>query len=70
MFALSCYVSLGGIAGAVMSGLALGKVDRDVRGAKKLLKWTWIGIGINIALILVGLATFIIASLNGAFDDY
>jgi hypothetical protein len=70
VFALSCYVSLGGIAGAILSGLALGKVDRDVRGARKLLKWTWISIGINIVLIILGVATFIIAGLNGAFDSY
>jgi hypothetical protein len=70
VFALSCYVSLGGIAGAILSGLALGKVDRDVRGARKLLRWTWISIGINIVLIILGVATFIIAGLNGAFDSY
>ncbi|MEV6868906.1 hypothetical protein AB0M44_49065 [Streptosporangium subroseum] len=70
VFALSCYVSLGGIAGAILSGLALGKVDRDVKGARKLLRWTWISIGINIALIVLGVATFIIAGLNGAFDSY
>jgi hypothetical protein len=68
VFALSCFVSLGGIAGAIMSGMALGKVDRDVSGARKLLKWTWISIGINIVLILLGLAAFIIAGLNGVFS--
>jgi hypothetical protein len=70
VFALSCFVSLGGIAGAIMSGIALGKVDRDVRGAKTLLHWTLISIVINFALILLGFATFIIDGVNGAFGSY
>ncbi|WP_326645509.1 hypothetical protein OG884_13335 [Streptosporangium sp. NBC_01755] len=68
VLALSCYVSLGGLAGAILSGIALGKVDTDPRGARNLLKWTWISIGINVGLIILGVAAFIIAGINGAFD--
>jgi hypothetical protein len=65
---LSCYVSLGGIAGAILSGIALGKVDTDPRGARNLLKWTWIAIGINVALVILAVGAFIVAGVNGAFD--
>ena len=65
---LSCYVSLGGIAGAILSGIALGKVDSDPRGARNLLKWTWISIGINVALLVLGIGALIVAGANGAFD--
>ncbi|MEV8630549.1 hypothetical protein AB0395_02740 [Streptosporangium sp. NPDC051023] len=65
---LTCYVSLGGITGAVLSGIALGKVDRDPQGARNLLKWTWISIGINIALVVLGVGAIIVAGVNGAFD--
>lgn len=69
VLALSCYISLGGIAGAIMSGIALGKVENDPNGARKLLKWVWIGIGINVALVVLGLGAFIVAGVNGAFDN-
>ncbi|MFJ2030870.1 hypothetical protein [Streptosporangium sp. NPDC087985] len=62
VMALSCYVSLGGIAGAILSGIALGKVQTDPRGARNLLKWTWISIGINVALIILGVIAFIVVA--------
>ncbi|MGW0591682.1 hypothetical protein [Streptosporangium sp. NPDC002607] len=65
---LSCYVTLGGLAGVILSSVALGRVDTDPPGARNLLKWTWISIGINIGLIILGAAAFIIAGINGAFD--
>ncbi|MEU7989443.1 MgtC/SapB family protein [Streptosporangium canum] len=69
VLALSCYISLGGIAGAIMSGIALSKVDTDPRSARNLLKWTWIGIGINVALVVLGFGALIVAGVNGAFDS-
>ncbi|WP_207621211.1 MgtC/SapB family protein [Streptosporangium minutum] len=69
VLALSCYISLGGIAGAIMSGIALGKVESDPRSARNLLKWTWIGIGINVGLVVLGFGAFIVAGVNGAFDN-
>ncbi|MGW3366178.1 MgtC/SapB family protein [Streptosporangium canum] len=69
VLALSCYISLGGIAGAIMSGIALGKVETDPRSARNLLKWTWIGIGINVALVVLGFGAIIVAGVNGAFDN-
>ncbi|MFD8528294.1 MgtC/SapB family protein [Streptosporangium canum] len=69
VLALSCYISLGGIAGAIMSGIALGKVETDPRSARNLLKWTWIGIGINVALVVLGFGALIVAGVNGAFDN-
>ncbi|WP_433246616.1 hypothetical protein ACQPYK_45545 [Streptosporangium sp. CA-135522] len=69
VLALSCYISIGGIAGAILSGIALGKVDTDPRGARNLLKWVWISIGINVALVVLGVGAFVIAGINGAFDS-
>ncbi|MEV7965496.1 hypothetical protein AB0O34_05875 [Sphaerisporangium sp. NPDC088356] len=64
VMALSCYVSLGGIAGAIIAGIALGKVDSEPARARSLLKWSWISIGINIGLLILGIATAIIFSAN------
>ncbi|MFF0579969.1 DUF4190 domain-containing protein [Streptosporangium saharense] len=66
--AITCYVSLGGLAGVILSAVALSKVERDPHGAKNLLKWTWISIGINVALVVLGVGGIIIAGVNGAFD--
>lgn len=55
VLALSCYVSLGGIAGAILSGIALSKVDTEPHTSRNLLKWTWIAIGVNVALIVAGI---------------
>ncbi|MFF0307174.1 MgtC/SapB family protein [Streptosporangium sp. NPDC004379] len=68
ILALSCYVSLGGIAGAILSGIALSKVEREPQSARNLLKWTWISIGINVGLLILGVGGVIIAGMNGAFD--
>ncbi|MER7128057.1 DUF4190 domain-containing protein [Streptosporangium saharense] len=66
--AITCYVSLGGLAGIILSAVALSKVERDPQGAKGLLKWTWISIGINVALVVLGVGGIIVAGVNGAFD--
>ncbi|MEU0519327.1 hypothetical protein [Streptosporangium sp. NPDC006007] len=60
---LTCYISLGGIAGAIMSGIALGKVDTDPRGARNLLKWSWIAIGVNVALLVLGVGALIVVGV-------
>jgi len=65
--ALSCFVSPGGIVGTILSGIALGKVDTDPQGAGNLLKWTWISVGVNIALLALGMTFFVVAGINGAF---
>ncbi|MFF5208032.1 hypothetical protein [Streptosporangium sp. NPDC000396] len=69
MLGFTCYVSLGGIAGAILSGIALGKVDTDPRGARNLLKWTWISVGINVGLVILGIIALIVAGASGAFDN-
>ncbi|RBQ15526.1 hypothetical protein DP939_34675 [Spongiactinospora rosea] len=58
----SCYVTLGGIAGAILSGIALSRVDTEPDRARTLLRWAWISIGINIALLVVGLVVIIVAA--------
>ncbi|MFI0424855.1 hypothetical protein [Spongiactinospora sp. 9N601] len=58
----SCYVTLGGVAGAILSGIALSRVDTEPDRARTLLRWAWISIGINIALLVVGLVLIIVAA--------
>ncbi|WP_199537148.1 hypothetical protein [Spongiactinospora gelatinilytica] len=58
----SCYVTLGGVAGAILSGIALSRVDTEPDRARTLLRWAWISIGINIALLVVGLVLLIVAA--------
>ncbi|WP_440068961.1 hypothetical protein [Streptosporangium sp. OZ121] len=67
VLALSCFATPGGIIGTILSGLALGRVDTDPRSARNLLKWSWISNGANIVLLVLGVAFFIVAGLNGAF---
>lgn len=68
VLALSCYVSLGGIAGAILSGIALSKVDTQPDTARRLLKWTWVSIGINVGLLVIGIGTIIYLGVNGHLD--
>ncbi|WP_433498234.1 MgtC/SapB family protein [Sphaerimonospora sp. CA-214678] len=68
VLALSCYVSLGGIAGAILSGIALSKVDTQPDTARRLLKWTWVSIGINVGLLVIGIGTLIYFGANGYLD--
>ncbi|MEO3809395.1 hypothetical protein ABGB17_10390 [Sphaerisporangium sp. B11E5] len=67
ILALSCYVSLGGLAGAILAGIALGKVDTEPQRARSLLKWCWIAIGINVVLLIAGIALIVFLGVNGAF---
>ncbi len=64
VMALSCYVTLGGIAGAILAGIALGKVDTEPARARSLLKWCWISIGINIGLLFLGIVAAIVISAS------
>ena len=65
-FAFSCYVTLGGIAGAILSGRALSKVEYEPDRASRLLRWCWISIGINVILFVLGFSTLMYVGLNGA----
>jgi hypothetical protein len=65
VLALSCYVSLGGIAGAILSGIALSKVDVEPQTSRRLLKYCWIAIGVNIGLLVIGVGTVIFLGVNG-----
>ncbi len=55
VLALTCYISLGGIAGAILSGIALSKVETEPHTSRNLLKWCWIAIGINVGLLVGGI---------------
>lgn len=68
VLALSCYITLGGIAGAILSGIALSKVDTEPDTARRLLKWTWISIGINVVLFILGMIALVWAGVNGYLD--
>ncbi len=68
VLALSCYVSLGGIAGAILSGVALSKIDTEPDTSRRMLKWTWISIGINVVLLVIGFGVLIWAGVNGYLD--
>jgi hypothetical protein len=67
--ALTCYVSIGGIIGAILSGVALSKVETQPQQARGLLKWVWIAIGVNVALIVIGLGSFVYLGVNGYLGD-
>ncbi|MBG0826473.1 hypothetical protein HS041_01575 [Planomonospora sp. ID67723] len=67
--ALSCFVSLGGIVGTILSGIALGKVETEPARARGLIRWVWIGIGVNLGLIALATTTFLVAGLSNAFGS-
>lgn len=62
---VTCYVSLGGLAGVILSGIALSKVETQPQQARSLLKWTWIAIGINVTLLVLGIGAAIVYYANG-----
>ncbi|GGM80453.1 hypothetical protein GCM10010106_28880 [Thermopolyspora flexuosa] len=66
VLALSCYVSLGGIAGAILSGIALSKVDTQPETARGLLRWAWVAVGINVGLIAALFVFGISLAITGA----
>ncbi|MET8145187.1 hypothetical protein ABZU32_33205 [Sphaerisporangium sp. NPDC005288] len=66
LLAMSCYVSLGGIAGVVLSGIALGKADTEPDRARSLLKWGWVAIGVNIGLVIIGVAVLIVVGVTSS----
>jgi hypothetical protein len=43
-----------GIVGAVLAGIALGRVDNDLPSARNLIKWSWILLGGGLALAVIG----------------
>ncbi|WP_214417114.1 DUF4190 domain-containing protein [Sphaerisporangium fuscum] len=63
VMSLSCYVTLGGIAGVILSAIALSKAQTEPQRAKKLLPWVWISIGINVVLIVLFVVVMIITHL-------
>jgi hypothetical protein len=46
--------NLFGIVGAVLAGIALGRVDNDLPSARNLIKWSWILLGGGLALAVIG----------------
>lgn len=52
---MTCYVTPGGLTGAILSGIALSKADYEPRRARNLLRWCWISIGVNVGLIILGI---------------
>ncbi|SDH45459.1 hypothetical protein SAMN05421505_11633 [Sinosporangium album] len=64
VLALSCWVSIGGIIGLILSINALNKADQDPPSARRLLKGAWIAIGANAALLVVGFVLWIVFALT------
>jgi hypothetical protein len=62
---LFCCLPLG-IAGAITSGLAIGRADTDVASAKRLVGWGW---GLLAASIVVGIGGLILLFAFGAFSE-
>lgn len=60
VLSLSCYFTLGGLPLAILAGIALSKMDVEPQTSRKLLKWGWISIGINVGLFACGIAFGII----------
>ncbi|RJL22719.1 hypothetical protein D5H75_34560 [Bailinhaonella thermotolerans] len=66
--ALSCYVSLGGIPALILSIIALTGVEYQPDRSRRLLKWAWISIGINVALLIGLVVWLIVYGASGGFD--
>ena len=47
----------GGIGSAVTAGLAMGRVDRDVASARRLVRWSW---GITAASVVLGVVAVVL----------
>jgi hypothetical protein len=65
MLVFSILFSPGGITGAILSGIALGKVDTEPRQARSLLVWTWIALGVNLVLLVLFFGALFVLAANG-----
>ncbi|MFI6602288.1 hypothetical protein ACIBHX_39065 [Nonomuraea sp. NPDC050536] len=54
------------IPGAIMAGLALGRVNNDTAGARRMLVWSWVLFGLGFA---VSIGVFLFLGLNGYLDE-
>lgn len=54
------------IPGAILAGLALGKVSTEPESAKRMLVWSWTLFGLG---FLLGIGLFLFLGLNGHLDD-
>ncbi|MEO3874530.1 DUF4190 domain-containing protein [Nonomuraea sp. B12E4] len=55
-----------GLPGAILAGLALGRVRREPQAARTMLVWSWVLFGLGFALTIGG---FLFLGLNGYLDD-
>ena len=53
----------------ILAGIALSKVDTAPDQSRNLLKWTWIAIGINVVLFVIGIGAVVWAGFNGYLDS-
>lgn len=68
VLALSCYVTPGGIAAAILAGQALQKAAYEPLKAKKLLKWAWTAVGINVGLWVLFIVTMLTLAATGVLE--
>lgn len=68
VLALSCYVTPGGIAAAILAGQAMQKAAYEPLKAKKLLKWAWTAIGINVGLWVLFIVTMLTLAATGVLE--
>lgn len=54
------------IPGAVLAGMALGRLENDLGTAKRMLVWSWV---LFAAGFVLGITVFLILGLNGYLDD-
>ncbi|GII94793.1 DUF4190 domain-containing protein [Sinosporangium siamense] len=64
----TCYVSIGGIIGTILSIIGLSKADQDPQGARKLLRGAWIALGVNAGLLVLGAGMLVFFGLGGYLD--
>jgi hypothetical protein len=55
-----------GLAGAITSGIAMGRVDTDLPRAKNLVAWGW---GLLVASVVLGIAAIILLIMLGTFSE-
>ena len=56
-----------GIAGAVLAGISLGKIDQDLPHAKNLIRWSWVLLGAGLALVVLAAVAYIaLFAVSGA----
>lgn len=68
VLALSCYVTPGGVIATILSAQALQKAATEPLRAKRMIKWAWVAMGVNVGLWVAFIVTMLVLAATGVLQ--